>query len=295
MKVSSASLAEAYARGQEKAAQTKAISLEAVIKDQIAGLRSAYPAIAGMDISAELLKLDHERMANPPDTTKFPETKGLPDLLREERRGFMDACGGNELLLAHAYTWQFFYSRRINTRYLPGVLQRCDGCTAVFIPNSTEGGPLYGRNWDITLNPWARSLMEPPRKAADGKRVMWIKGVSCNLFLDDEPREIFPVDPFLLLPAECTAHASDAAEFLYRYRDFWGPGNNILVDRNHDSVAIEKANCRMGVRKSDNGASAGTAMSFVIPEIEKYIGFNLDCIVPDESMLAALPSAHAPR
>jgi len=278
MKVDSQTKAAAYARGQAKARQAIEIGYEALIADSFAGIKSGYPPLAEMDLAAELLRLDRDRLANPPDPARFPETKGLPDLLREERRGFLDACGGNELLQAYTYSWMFLYTRRINTRYLPGLDAAVGpvagvgaaGCTAIFIPNSTEGGPLYGRNWDVTLGPWSRALMEPPREGADGKRVMWTKGVSLSLFLDEEPREIFPVDPFELLPPECTAHVRDAVEFLHRYREFWGPGNSILVDTNLDSVAIEKANVRLGARKSDNGASAVTALACQVPEMKAH-------------------------
>jgi len=271
MNVTTDSLAVAYALGREKAEMANTYCNDQLIPEQFDGIRVLFPALAETDLAAEVLRFDRERMTNPPDPYKFPETKGLPDLLREERRGFLDGCGGDELLLACTYTWQFYYSRRINSRYLPGVPTRVnEGCTAVYIPNSTEGGPLYGRNWDITLTPWARTLMEPPREAADGARKMWTKGVTCNVFLDEEPQEIFPVDPWALLPEECTEHVDDAVEFLDRYRDFWGPGNSILVDKNLDSVALEKANCRLGVRKMEGGASAVTALSYMVPEMKAF-------------------------
>lgn len=99
---------------------------------------------------------------------------------------------------------------------------------------------------------------------------MFIKGVSASIFLDDEPEELFPVDPFLLLPTECSGDVSAAVDFLYRYRDFWGPGNHILIDTQLNSVAIEKANVRMGVRSAVNGASAVTALSYQTPELKEY-------------------------
>ena len=271
MNVTTGVLAAAYALGREKAEQAAVYSYDILIPESMSGVKTTFPALAEMDLAAEIIRFDRERLANPPDPYTFPETKGLPDLVREERRGFLEGCGGNELLMAYTYSWYFYYSRRINTRYLPGVPTKLnEGCTAVFIPNSTEGGPLYGRNWDITLGPWAQSLMEPPREAADGARKMWTKGVSCSVFLDEEPQEIFPLDPWQLLPEECTEHVDDAVEFLDRYRDFWGPGNSILVDKNLDSVALEKANCRLGVRKSDGGASAVTALSYLVPEMKAF-------------------------
>jgi len=271
MKITTDTLAAAYALGREKAEQAIAFHYDQLIPESFSGTKATFPALAETDLAAEVLRLDRERLANPPDLLKFPETKGLPDLALEERRGFLDGCGGNELLMAYTYSWMFYYTRRINTRCLPGVPARLGAeCTAVYLPNSTEGGPLYGRNWDIPLTPWAQTLMEPPREAADGARKMWTKGVSCSVFLDEEPAEIFPLDPWQLLPVECTARVDDAVVFLDRYRDFWGPNNSILVDTNLDSVALEKANCRLGVRKMAGGASAVTALAFMDPGMKAF-------------------------
>ncbi len=44
----------------------------------------------------------------------------------------------------------------------------------------------------------------------------------------------------------------DFVDFLYRYREFWGPGNIVFADPEFNSVAIEKSNCRMGVRWAKN-------------------------------------------
>jgi hypothetical protein len=260
---------EAYARGVASGKMALELDLLAQIESDIEGMHSAYPLTAELDILQEVYRLDCERVANPPDSYKYPETKGLADLVWEERRGFQDTTGCSDMQMAFHYSSYYYYSRRINTRYI-GTRQPMAECSAAFLPNSTEGGPLYGRNWDILLNEWARRLMEPPREAADGSRVLWTKGVSCSVMLDDEPDEIFPVDPFELMPADCTGSARAAAEFLYRYRDFWGPTNCIVVDTNHDSVAIEKANVRMGIRPSVNGASAVTALAFLDPEMKAF-------------------------
>jgi len=58
--------------------------------------------------------------------------------------------------------------------------------------------------------------------------------------------------------------------FLDRYKDFWGPGNQIYVDPELNFVAVEKANRRMGVRYSTNGACAITACAYLIPEMAAF-------------------------
>ena len=261
-------LSDARAAGAEKARAAIRIGLDRLPGDSFEWARRNYPAAAHLDFAAEVLALDRARMASPPDIAKYPETKGLPDLLVAERAGFLEVCGGDELAMAYSYTWQFFYSRRLNTRYVGSPVGSAQ-CSAAFIRDSSEGGPLYGRNWDVPMTPWAKSLLEPPREAADGKRVMFAKGVSCSVMLDEEPDEIFPVDPWEMLPDYCTT-TMEAVEFLDRYRAFWGPGNSILVDSQLDSVALEKANCRLGVRRSEDGTAAVTALSFTDPDMKAF-------------------------
>lgn len=263
-------VAEAFARGAADGQMALQTGMLEMMAPTIAGMHAAYPTTRDLDLLQEIYALDCERMANPPDPLKYPETKGLPDLVREERRAFQQVTGYSDHEVAYHYSWHYFYSRRLNTRYI-GIPQPMTECSAAFLPCSTEGGPLYGRNWDGRADAWARTyFMDPPRAAADGSRVLWTKGVSCSVMCDEEPEEIFPVDPFDLLPADCTGSARAAAEFLYRYREFWGPTNCIVVDTHHDSVAIEKANVRMGIRPSVNGASAVTALAFLDPEMKAY-------------------------
>lgn len=260
-------ITDAYQRGRD-AGTMFGKGLDELIKNSADFLLREYPLTAGMDLTQEVLKLDRERLASPPDPTKFPETRGLPEAVEAERRGFREATGANDFQVAYFYSWSFFYSRRINTRYV-GVNPPKGECSAAYIADSAEGGPLYGRNWDVSPNAWARGFIEPPREGAADDRKMFMKGVSCSVFLDDEPDELFPVDVFSLMPKDCKK-VGDAVEFLTRYRDFWGPGNQILVDADHESVAIEKANCRMGVRPSKNGASAVGAVSFLVPEMRAF-------------------------
>ena len=262
-------LSEAYARGAAAGEMAMQTDIKGMIEPTVKNMHSWYPLLAGHDILQEIYDLDCERMANPPDPYKYPETKGLPDLVREERRAFQQTTGYSNMEMAYNYTWHFYITRRVQTRYI-GMAPPPGECSAAYIRNSTEGGPLYGRNWDTGISDWVNRLLVPPRVAADGKRVMWMKGVSFSIFLDEEPEEIFPVDPLALLPADCTEHVEDAVEFLTRYRDFWGPVNCILVDKNHDSVAIEKANVRLGVRHADDGASCVSALACLHPEMKAY-------------------------
>ncbi len=265
-------LTQAYDRGLD-AGRKYAPNLESGMKSSIEFMHREYPMLAGMDLAAEVVKFDNQRMSSPPDPIKFPETRDVPDMVRQERAGFCDGAKAaglavTPLHVAFYYSWTFFYSRRINTRYV-GLATPQGECSAVYMADSAEGGPLYGRNWDVSRTPWAWSFIEPPRVGADGSKKMTMKGVSCSVFLDDEPENLFPVDVFALMPQDCK-HVNDAVEFLDRYKDFWGPSNQFLADADHNSVAIEKANCKMGVRQSTNGVSAVGAVSYMIPHMRKF-------------------------
>lgn len=86
---------------------------------------------------------------------------------------------------------------------------------------------------------------------------------------DEEPREIFPVNVWEIMPKDCKK-TPDRVEFLRRYVDFWGPQNGIIVDEEQNAVAFEKSNCRLGVRYSDDGTAAVTACSYLIPEMKAF-------------------------
>jgi len=229
--------------------------------------RSAYPASAGIDYWDECAKLDQQRMKNPPDLAKYPETKGLPDILDAERKGFVVGSGGGARELAFHYTWFFYCSRRLNTRYV-GVDQRANHCTSVYIRDSKEGGPLRGRNLDDIRRPGLENF-QPPAKGPDGKPKILNEGVSSAVLCDEEPTDIFPVKVWDIMPADCRK-TPDIIAFLQRYNDFWGPCNGIVVDEDHNPVAYEKSNCRMGVRYTDDGTAAVTACSYLIPEMKAF-------------------------
>ncbi|HVF09792.1 MAG TPA: hypothetical protein VNA16_03270, partial [Abditibacteriaceae bacterium] len=230
--------------------------------------RTAYPASTHLDYWDEVLKLDRERMESVPSAARYPELQGLPDELRAERQGFMEGCGGGPREVAFHYTWFYFISRRLNTRYV-GFNQRANHCTAVYIRDSKEGGPLQGRNLDDVRRPPALEKLDPPRRGPDGKRRLITGGVSSAVLCDEEPTEIFPVDPWQIMPADCK-QVGDIVDFLTRYVEFWGPQNGIIVDEEQNAVAFEKSNCRLGVRRSTDGTAAVTACSYLIPEMKKF-------------------------
>jgi len=229
--------------------------------------RGSYPASVHLNYWDECTKLDQQRMQCPPSTSNFPETKGLPDLLLAERKGFLDGCGGGPRELAFHYTWSFFCSRGLNTRYI-GKGIRANNCSEVYLRDSNEGGPLFGKNLDDIRRPHLEDF-RPPVHGPDGIRRRYFWTDSGAVLCDEEPKEIFPVDVWGIMPRECKS-SRETVRFLQRYNEFWGPCTCILVDEDKDVVVIEKSNCRMGVRECPDGVAVITACSYLIPEMKGF-------------------------
>lgn len=258
-------ITEAFQRGFISGRRARN-TLRAQMDSTFAGWRTNHPASAHLDYAQELFKLDRQRMDSPPSLAKFPETKGWPDIVVAERKGFQEGSGCEPVELAFHYTWFYFMQNRLNTRYI-GRPMGTGNCTAVFIRESREGGPLYGRNWDVTNRP--ESDLQPPRHGPDGKRRFWVKGVSCATMCDEEPEELFPVNVWEILP-EDHRRIPEVVELLNRYADFWSCCNGIIVDEDLSCVAFEKANRRVGWRYSHDGTAAVTACARVTPEMNEH-------------------------
>lgn len=229
--------------------------------------RAAYPGAAALDFRAEVLKIEKERMAAEPDLSKLPECRGLTDAVAAQHKGFLDVSA-NPWARAYYYNWYWFISRRLNTRYV-GTLAPRGQCTAVFFQNSAEG-PLVGNNLDDIRRSFEEFV--PPREGPAGKpiqKITQIGGVSAAILCDEEPEDIFPVPLDWVRPPEITM-LPEWMEFLHRYRDFWGPHNSIWIDPEMNSAAVEKSNCRMGVRWPEDGASAITACAYLTPEMNAF-------------------------
>ncbi len=229
--------------------------------------KKSYPASAHLDYRQEILKLEEERMNGDLDLAEFPECKNWVDAVRAEHKGFLDGCG-DKWMMAHHYNWYWFCSRRLNTRYVRKTAPK-GRCTGVFFGHGSEG-PMAGQNLDDLIRPFQK--FSPPEKGPSGKpftKITPVGSASSAVLCDEEPKNIFPVDVFEVMPQDI-ANLRDFVDFLYRYREFWGPGNMVFSDPQFNSVAIEKSNCRMGVRWPEKGASAVTACSYLTPEMNAF-------------------------
>ncbi|MEO6907662.1 MAG: hypothetical protein ABI210_07205 [Abditibacteriaceae bacterium] len=252
--------------------------------------RLSYPRSADLDIEAEIVSLDAERLANPPNIIVYPETRGLPDLVRSERQGFLKGAGCDEHAMAFHYTHFFYCTRRLNARYAGSspINLQANHCTSVYIRDSSEGGALFGRTLDdVRPAPELEAplLKVPPdvssRKSSSvfpagnwpwtqvNERWILHDHVSSAVIGDEEPREIFPVDVWDIMPDDCLT-AANYMEFLTRYNDFWGPCNGLMVDEDGNSLTYEKSNCRIGVSPSTDGTAAITACAYLIPAMHEF-------------------------
>jgi hypothetical protein len=262
------SVQEAYERGKKAGLMVlndpNWLKMAESMMDRV---RRNYPASRELDYKSELVKIEKERINAGIDLTKFPECRKWIDVVRAEHRGFLEACS-NEWMMAFHFNWYWFITRRLNTRYVRKLAQK-EKCTSVWFSHGDEG-PMIGQNIDDIKRPFLK--FSPPEKGPSGekfKKITLVGGASASVLCDEEPENIFPVDVFEIMP-EDIKELPQFVDFLYRYREFFGPGNMIFVDTEMNSVVIEKSNCRMGVRWAKNGASAVTSCAYLTPEMNAF-------------------------
>lgn len=266
--------AEGRERGLKRAKGTDPKALVEAMGQQFEHARRLFPT-AQLDMAAEMRMFDAKRLASAPDLARFPELRGHIDLLVAERKAFREATGLDETACAYAHSWWFFLTRHLWSRHLarydllvpPGLI-RPQECTNVFMPFGAEGVTIADNRDDILCEQYVRHIpLHRPASLLAGKPVAWCQGgVSSAVLLDDEPACLFPANPheYGLMPPDCLERIDDIIAFMRRYGDFWGPGNQLWVDRQLCAVAVEKTNCLMAVRRpAVRGAVAITACAYL--------------------------------
>jgi hypothetical protein len=203
-------------------------------------------------------------------------------LLRAERRAFKEASGLDDTAAAYRYSWWYFMTRVMMSRHLarydllppPDVIPQPQ-CTNVFFPHGAEGVTISDNRDDILRAAYAAHIRKHrPEGLLKQKRLAWCQGgVSSAVLFDDEPRCSFPASPFEydLLPEDCLDDIADLIACMRRFGDFWGPGNQIWVDRKLRAVAVEKTNCLLAIRRPTvNGAIAITACSYLDEKLHAH-------------------------
>lgn len=211
------------------------------------------------EVVRRLQASNRQRLDAVPSLAKYPELRGMRELVDAMWRGWRDGAKLNEAQWA-AYCDAHFYYHRYLTTGRGGPI----GCSYVFFPTS-ERGPILANNLDSSPN----EPFGPPAWPAINEHLI-IGGVSSGVFLDEESPEIFPAPVYKLVGRYCRT-TDEAVEMLRRYNYFWGPCNALIVDRNHNVAMIEKSACRIGVRYSLDGFGYITAMTAQEPEMKTFL------------------------
>ena len=233
-----------------------------------------YPTVGPIDIAAEIRAFDRERLDSTPDYTRFPEMRGLIDRHIGEREGFREATGLDETASAFYYSFDFYALRRLNCRHVAryDLVTPQHQCTNVFFPHGKDGVTI-SNNRDDVPRPWYHEKVVNYRiKPLKDAQYSWIQGsVSSTTLMDEEPKCLFPCYPYELVPEETLQDIREIVKFMTRYVEFWGPANQIFVDRNHNAVAVEKSNCRVAYHwPTSNGAVCVTACSYLDPQMNAF-------------------------
>lgn len=260
---------QAYAQGRA-AGQAVQSQFPDRLQTGIRWAQAQYPATAGLDFEKAVCDYDQLRLSADIDTTRFPECRGLRELVDAERQGFRDATQNNRVWEAFHYSWYWFCSRRLNTRYV-GREPLPAQCTDFWIANTREGGAIHGCNRDDVRENYTTPFPPPTGtvKEMTVSRIQCVGGVSSAVLCDEEPEDLFPLNLDWIDQRDITT-LPEFFRFMERYRDFWGPGNRIYVDPQMNFAAVEKANRRMGVRYADQGHCAITACAYLTPEMNRF-------------------------
>jgi len=258
--------------GRQAASELKAPELRRKIEEQFEWAQVLFPTFEG-DLAVVLRDFDRERLASEPDYAKFPEMSGLLDRHIGEREGFMENSGFDEICAAFHYSWNILLFKRLNAQH-PSDWQeaiKLTQCTNVFFPNGRDGVTIgdnrdlgkgearANRSWQPTVVPWCKA-----DQFCQG-------GASSAICMDEEPSCYFPCTPEELCPPEAWDDLNVRIEFMIRYREFWGPSNQIWIDRHRNAVAVEKTNCRVGFHYPQvNGAVCITACSYLDPDLHAF-------------------------
>lgn len=211
--------------------------------------------------AAELLAgSNRRRLDATPDLTRYPELRGMRELIEAERRGMRDGAGLDDAQAEAAFDGHFYLHRVI----AGGRVKPKAHCSVAYFPTSDHGA-LLASNLDTDIH---EPYTEPTWPLANEHLI--IGGVSAGVFLDEESPEIFPA-PVSRLVSRYSRNTDEAVEMFTRYNLFWGPGNLIVIDRRGRVAMIEKSACRIGVRYSPDGFGFTTAMVAREPGMKAFL------------------------
>lgn len=225
----------------------------------LATYERALPGKPRSEIVRQLQGHNQERLDAVPDLTKYPELRGMRELVEAGWRGMRDGAQLNDGQWAATCDGLYLYRYRLQT-----LSPAPTGCSYVFFPDS-DHGPILANNLDTSPD---QPFGEPEWPTASEHLI--VGGVSCGIYGDEESPEIFPA-PVTKLVARYCRTVDEAVELLIRYNHFWGPCNQIVIDRDRNVAMIEKSACRIGARRSPDGFGFITAMTMAEPSMNAYL------------------------
>ena len=203
-----------------------------------------------------------------PAVSKFPELAGMRECVTAYDRGLSERSGleVDDVIIFRNYLHTVTGVLRAE-QGAPCVAPASEpGCTLVYFPDS-DRGPLVANNTDDLLRP---NFQTQPVWLVANRAGLIVGTVSNGLHGDEVSPEIFPAPVFLMVYEMCQT-VGEASELLTRLNLFWGPCNCLIADRHGNSVVIEKSSCRYGLRESNDGFSATTAMAAEEPSYKNYL------------------------
>ncbi len=268
--------AHGYRSGQQTAGWMKLFA-----QQLMENYRRALPGCPDAEIVARLRASNQNRLAAEPDSTRYPETRGLRELVLAEWNGWRDGADLEEPLWQAFCDKDFLLHREI---YRQPIQPGSGRCTYVYFADS-DCGPLLGNNLDSSLDePFAA-----PHWPGVNPHLNF-GTVSSGIFLDEASPEIFPVPIDRMLARHC-ATTSEALEFLEHYNFFWGPCNALLVDDRHELAILEKSACRVGIRRLSGGFGYVTAMTAETPAFRAYLHDRRSASLQARGLDASSPDA----
>lgn len=221
-------------------------------------LEKALPEMPHAELVRRLQAANAERLDAVPSLTRYPELRGVRELIAAEWRGTRDGADLDDALLASYCGAAPFYHRFIANG------KAMTGCSYIYF-HTSDVGPILANNLDtVPEEPYL-----PPHWPAVSEHLL-IGTVSSGVYMDEESPEIFPAPVFKLM-ARYGRTTEEAVELLTRYNHFWGPANVLVVDRAHRIAMIEKTACRIAARYSDDGFGFITAMTQEDAALHAYV------------------------
>lgn len=217
------------------------------------------PGRSREEIGRILADYNRRRLDAVPDLNRYPELRGMREVIEAEWRGTRDGAGLTAAQWAVTCDGGCYGHRVIASCRKPPT-----GCSYVFFPRS-DHGPILANNLDSSPG----EPFGPPAWPAANEHLI-IGGVSSGIWFDEESPELFPAPVMKLVKRYCR-NTDEAVEMLERYNLFWGPGNLIVIDRRHAVAMVEKSACRIGVRRSPDGFGFITAMTAEEPGMHAFL------------------------